>query len=203
VLQTRRAVPVALLAEIFPTRAAIPGVGTSYYLAGIVGGATPPLVSTPLTTFGSLSIGIPSPQLAIALHRRRTSCTCRSCRKIRAARWRGLCASRSPAPPGTLPAGRRRRAASCRRASAPSRQPSSSPRRDPPRNGWPGRRRWRGTQQSHHERRRHPLRQPAHGAQPPTVHYPVEGEPAIRSQCATDSATRTDQLRSAFRTGQY
>ncbi len=49
----------ALLPEIFPTRYRYTGAGTSYHLAGIVGCAIPPLVSTPLAaTFGSLSTGV-------------------------------------------------------------------------------------------------------------------------------------------------
>ncbi|HZS20406.1 MAG TPA: MFS transporter [Pseudonocardiaceae bacterium] len=49
----------ALLPETFPTRFRYTGAGTSYNLAGIAGGAIPPLVAAPLATaFGSFSIGI-------------------------------------------------------------------------------------------------------------------------------------------------
>jgi metabolite-proton symporter len=49
----------ALLPETFPTRFRYTGAGTSYNLAGIVGGAVPPLVAAPLTAaFGNFSIGI-------------------------------------------------------------------------------------------------------------------------------------------------
>ncbi|MGH4011478.1 MAG: MFS transporter, partial [Pseudonocardiaceae bacterium] len=49
----------AFLPETFPTRYRYTGAGVSYSLAGIVGGAIPPLVSAPLAaTFGSFSIGV-------------------------------------------------------------------------------------------------------------------------------------------------
>jgi len=49
----------ALLPETFPTRYRYTGAGMSYNLAGIVGGAMPPLVSAPLAaSFGSFAIGI-------------------------------------------------------------------------------------------------------------------------------------------------
>lgn len=49
----------ALLPETFPTRFRYTGAGTSYNLAGIVGGAIPPLIAAPLAAaFGSFSIGI-------------------------------------------------------------------------------------------------------------------------------------------------
>ncbi len=49
----------AFLPETFPTRYRYTGAGASYSLAGIVGGAIPPLVSAPLAaTFGSFAIGL-------------------------------------------------------------------------------------------------------------------------------------------------
>ncbi|MGH3945979.1 MAG: MFS transporter [Pseudonocardiaceae bacterium] len=49
----------AFLPETFPTRYRYTGAGASYNLAGIMGGAIPPLVSAPLAaTFGSFSIGV-------------------------------------------------------------------------------------------------------------------------------------------------
>ncbi|MBV9058637.1 MAG: MHS family MFS transporter [Pseudonocardiales bacterium] len=49
----------ALLPETFPTRFRYTGAGISYNLAGIAGGAIPPLVAAPLAAaFGSFSIGI-------------------------------------------------------------------------------------------------------------------------------------------------
>ncbi len=54
----------ALLPETFPTRYRYTGAGASYGLAGIVGGAIPPLVAAPLVAaplaaaFGSFSIGV-------------------------------------------------------------------------------------------------------------------------------------------------
>ncbi|MBV8541643.1 MAG: MHS family MFS transporter [Pseudonocardiales bacterium] len=49
----------AFLPETFPTRYRYTGAGMSYNLAGIVGGAMPPLVAGPLaTTFGSFAIGV-------------------------------------------------------------------------------------------------------------------------------------------------
>lgn len=49
----------AFLPETFPTRYRYTGAGMSYNLAGIVGGAMPPLVAAPLAAaFGSVSIGI-------------------------------------------------------------------------------------------------------------------------------------------------
>ena len=49
----------AFLPETFPTRYRYTGAGLSYNLAGIVGGAMPPLVAAPLVAaFGSLTIGI-------------------------------------------------------------------------------------------------------------------------------------------------
>jgi MFS family permease len=49
----------ALLPETFPTRYRYTGAGTSYNLAGVVGGAIPPLVAAPLAaTLGSLAIGV-------------------------------------------------------------------------------------------------------------------------------------------------
>ncbi|MDQ3761221.1 MAG: MHS family MFS transporter [Actinomycetota bacterium] len=49
----------ALLPETFPTRYRYTGAGTSYNLAGIVGGAIPPLVATPLAAaFGGFAIGV-------------------------------------------------------------------------------------------------------------------------------------------------
>ena len=49
----------ALLPETFPTRYRYTGAGTSYNLAGIVGGAMPPLVAAPLASaFGSIAIGV-------------------------------------------------------------------------------------------------------------------------------------------------
>jgi MFS family permease len=49
----------ALLPETFPTHFRYTGAGTSYNMAGIAGGAIPPLIAAPLAAaFGSLSIGI-------------------------------------------------------------------------------------------------------------------------------------------------
>jgi MFS family permease len=49
----------ALLPETFPTHFRYTGAGTSYNMAGIVGGAIPPLIAAPLAAaFGSFSIGI-------------------------------------------------------------------------------------------------------------------------------------------------
>jgi MFS family permease len=49
----------AFLPETFPTRYRYTGAGTSYSLAGIVGGAIPPLVAAPLAAaFGSFAIGV-------------------------------------------------------------------------------------------------------------------------------------------------
>ncbi|MGH3753867.1 MAG: MFS transporter [Pseudonocardiaceae bacterium] len=49
----------AFLPETFPTRYRYTGAGTSYNLAGILGGAIPPLVAAPLAAaFGSVAIGI-------------------------------------------------------------------------------------------------------------------------------------------------
>jgi MFS family permease len=49
----------AFLPETFPTRYRYTGAGVSYGLAGIVGGAIPPLVAAPLAAaFGSFSIGV-------------------------------------------------------------------------------------------------------------------------------------------------
>jgi MFS family permease len=49
----------ALLPETFPTRFRYTGAGTGYNLAGIVGGAVPPLVAAPLAAaFGTFSVGI-------------------------------------------------------------------------------------------------------------------------------------------------
>lgn len=49
----------AFLPETFPTRYRYTGAGVSYNLAGIVGGAVPPLVAAPLAAaFGSFAIGI-------------------------------------------------------------------------------------------------------------------------------------------------
>ncbi len=49
----------AFLPETFPTRYRYTAAGTSYSLAGIVGGAIPPLVSAPLAaTFGNFAIGV-------------------------------------------------------------------------------------------------------------------------------------------------
>ena len=49
----------AFLPETFPTRYRYTGAGMSYNLAGIVGGAMPPLVAAPLAAaFGSVAIGI-------------------------------------------------------------------------------------------------------------------------------------------------
>lgn len=49
----------ALLPETFPTRFRYTGAGTSYNMAGIAGGAIPPLIAAPLAAaFGSFSIGI-------------------------------------------------------------------------------------------------------------------------------------------------
>jgi metabolite-proton symporter len=49
----------ALLPETFPTRFRYTGAGTSYNVAGIAGGAVPPLIAAPLAAaFGSFSIGI-------------------------------------------------------------------------------------------------------------------------------------------------
>ncbi len=49
----------AFLPETFPTRYRYTAAGASYSLAGIVGGAIPPLVSAPLAAaFGSLTIGV-------------------------------------------------------------------------------------------------------------------------------------------------
>jgi MFS family permease len=49
----------ALLPETFPTHIRYTGAGTSYNMAGIVGGAIPPLIAAPLAAaFGSFSIGI-------------------------------------------------------------------------------------------------------------------------------------------------
>jgi metabolite-proton symporter len=48
----------AFLPETFPTRYRYTGAGTSYNLAGIVGGAMPPLVAAPLAAaFGTIAIG--------------------------------------------------------------------------------------------------------------------------------------------------
>ena len=49
----------ALLPETFPTHFRYTGAGTSYNIAGIAGGAIPPLIAAPLAAaFGSFSIGI-------------------------------------------------------------------------------------------------------------------------------------------------
>jgi MFS family permease len=49
----------AFLPETFPTRYRYTGAGVSYNLAGILGGAMPPLVAAPLAlTFGSSAVGI-------------------------------------------------------------------------------------------------------------------------------------------------
>jgi MFS family permease len=49
----------AFLPETFPTRYRYTGAGISYNLAGIVGGAMPPLVAGPLAAvFGSVAIGV-------------------------------------------------------------------------------------------------------------------------------------------------
>ncbi len=49
----------AFLSETFPTRYRYTGAGMSFNLAGIVGGAMPPLVAAPLAAaFGSLAIGV-------------------------------------------------------------------------------------------------------------------------------------------------
>jgi MFS family permease len=49
----------AFLPETFPTRYRYTGTGMSFNLAGIVGGALPPLVAAPLAaTFGSWAIGV-------------------------------------------------------------------------------------------------------------------------------------------------
>jgi MFS family permease len=49
----------ALLPETFPTRYRYTGAGTSYNLAGVMGGAMPPLVAAPLAaTFGNFAIGV-------------------------------------------------------------------------------------------------------------------------------------------------
>jgi MFS family permease len=49
----------AFLPEAFPTRYRYTGAGASYNLAGIVGGAIPPLVAVPLAAaFGSFTIGV-------------------------------------------------------------------------------------------------------------------------------------------------
>jgi MFS family permease len=49
----------AFLPETFPTRYRYTGTGMSYNLAGIVGGAIPPLVAAPLAAaFGSFTIGV-------------------------------------------------------------------------------------------------------------------------------------------------
>ena len=49
----------ALLPETFPTRFRYTGAGISYNVAGIAGGAVPPLIAAPLAAaFGSFSIGI-------------------------------------------------------------------------------------------------------------------------------------------------
>lgn len=49
----------AFLPETFPTRYRYTGAGVSYNLAGILGGAMPPLVATPLAaTFGTSAVGI-------------------------------------------------------------------------------------------------------------------------------------------------
>jgi len=49
----------ALLPETFPTHIRYTGAGTSYNMAGIAGGAIPPLIAAPLAAaFGSFSIGI-------------------------------------------------------------------------------------------------------------------------------------------------
>jgi MFS family permease len=49
----------ALLPETFPTHFRYTGAGTSYNMAGIAGGAIPPLIAAPLAAaFGSFSIGI-------------------------------------------------------------------------------------------------------------------------------------------------
>jgi MFS family permease len=48
----------AFLPETFPTRYRYTGAGTSYNLAGIVGGAIPPLVAAPLAAaFGGIAVG--------------------------------------------------------------------------------------------------------------------------------------------------
>lgn len=49
----------AFLPETFPTRYRYTGAGASYNLAGILGGALPPLVAAPLAAaFGSVAIGV-------------------------------------------------------------------------------------------------------------------------------------------------
>jgi MFS family permease len=49
----------AFLPETFPTRYRYTGTGMSFNLAGIVGGALPPLAAAPLAaTFGSWAIGV-------------------------------------------------------------------------------------------------------------------------------------------------
>jgi MFS family permease len=49
----------ALLPETFPTRYRYTGAGISYNLAGVMGGAMPPLVAAPLAaTFGNFAIGV-------------------------------------------------------------------------------------------------------------------------------------------------
>jgi MFS family permease len=49
----------AFLPETFPTRYRYTGTGTSYNLAGIVGGAMPPLVAAPLAAaLGSIAVGV-------------------------------------------------------------------------------------------------------------------------------------------------
>ncbi|MGH3687041.1 MAG: MFS transporter [Pseudonocardiaceae bacterium] len=49
----------AFLPETFPTRYRYTGAGASYNLAGIMGGAIPPLVAVPLAAaFGSVAIGV-------------------------------------------------------------------------------------------------------------------------------------------------
>ncbi|MGH3824019.1 MAG: MFS transporter, partial [Pseudonocardiaceae bacterium] len=48
----------AFLPETFPTRYRYTGAGTSYNLAGVVGGAMPPLVAAPLAAaFGGIAVG--------------------------------------------------------------------------------------------------------------------------------------------------
>lgn len=49
----------ALLPELFQTRFRYTGAGLGYNLAGVLGGAIPPMLAAPLTAaFGSISIGV-------------------------------------------------------------------------------------------------------------------------------------------------
>ncbi|OAK51549.1 MFS transporter [Rhodococcoides kyotonense] len=56
----------ALLPELFQTRFRYTGAGLGYNLAGVLGGAVPPILAAPLTaSFGSMSVGIMLAVLAL------------------------------------------------------------------------------------------------------------------------------------------